>query len=195
MRVAHNATEVVVELSDGRVLRGAWHSSMKGRPKLLGRCVDLSKAFKQVAIDCQSLVHGVLGFQTMQSVWRLYTTQTLLFGASASVFAFNKISRALWHLPVHKLSIVTSVFYDDFPCFEVEPLTEHTTKVLNGFFDVLNFAGGFVLGHALKPASHLLLKWLGPTRPHPQLKTDVRNLVEALTKMLEPREVKITDNP
>ena len=52
-----------------------------------------------------------------------------------------------------------------------------------------------MLGHALKPASHLLSKWLGPTRPHPQLKTDVCNLVEALAKMLEPREVKITDNP
>ena len=138
MQIARHQEEVVVELSNGRVLRGKWRCSMKKRPKLLGRCVDLSKAYKQVAIDCQSLVHGVLGYQTVQHGWRLYTTQSLPFGASASLFAFNKISRALWHL-LHKLGIITSVFYDDFPCFEVEPLTEHTTKILNGFFDVLGW--------------------------------------------------------
>ena len=60
MQIARHQEEVVVELSNGRVLR-KWRCSMKKRPKLLGRCVDLSKAYKQVAIDCQSLVHGVFG--------------------------------------------------------------------------------------------------------------------------------------
>ena len=164
-------------------------------------------------------------YQTIAAVW-----------GSASVFAFDKISRALWHLLVHKLGIITSE--SSMMCFEVEPLTERTTKVLNGFFDVLgwkhavtgkkatdfagrirnlneefrnagktanaiasslagllNFAGGFVLGHALKAASHLISKWLSPTKPHPRLKSDVCNLVESLTKTVELREVNITDNP
>ena len=51
---------IIDNYRDGRVLR-KWRCSMKKRPKLLGRCVDLSKAYKQVAIDCQSLVHGVFG--------------------------------------------------------------------------------------------------------------------------------------
>ena len=105
-------TEVIVPLSNGSELRGKWHASFASEPKLLGRCVDLSKAYKQVAIAESSLQHGVLGYQTKQHGWRLYTTQSLPFGASASVFAF-KISRAIWHLLVHKLGIVASVFYDD----------------------------------------------------------------------------------
>ena len=41
MQIAHNQVELVVGLSDGRVFRGKWHSSMTTRPKFLGRCVDL----------------------------------------------------------------------------------------------------------------------------------------------------------
>ena len=93
MWVVGNKEGVVVPLSDGTVLRGMWHASMTGEPALLGRCVDLSKAYRQVAIAEESLRHGVLGYQTSQHGWRYYTTQSLPFGASASVFAFNTISR------------------------------------------------------------------------------------------------------
>ena len=35
--------------------------------------------------------------------------------------------------------ILTSVFHDDYPCFELSPLASHTTKFLDGFFDVLGW--------------------------------------------------------
>ena len=66
MWVAGNKEGVVVPLSDGTVLRAMWHASMTGEPALLGRCVDLSKAYRQVAIAEESLRHGVLGYQTSQ---------------------------------------------------------------------------------------------------------------------------------
>ena len=139
MKVMANRHEVTVPLSDGRVLTGRWHSSFTDRPALMGRCVDLSKAYKQVAIDSGSLMHGVLGYKVKDAEWRLFMTHSLPFGASASVFAFNKISRAMWHILTHKFGILASVVYDDYPCFELSPLASHTTKFLDGFFDVLGW--------------------------------------------------------
>ena len=118
MNVTANRHEVTVPLSDGRVETGRWHSSIADRPALMGRCVDLSKAYKQVAIDSDSLMHGVLGYKVKDGEWRLFMTHSLPFGASASVFAFNKISRALWHILTHKFGVLASVFYVDYPCFQ-----------------------------------------------------------------------------
>eukprot|EP00435_Cladocopium_sp_Y103_P047305 s818_g13.t2 len=234
MWVVGDLHEVVVPMSDGTVLRGGWHESLGGKPALLGRCVGLSKAYKQVAIAEESLRHGVLGYKLADGEWRLYTTQSLPFGASASVFAFNKISRAIWHLLVHGLHILTCVFYDDFPCFEVEPLTHLTAKVLDTFFNILgwkhavtgkkatdfslemqalgpgdtiqfdislgrsaaaslagilNFCGGFVLGHALKPATHALSKWLSAGTFPADATNETCNLVEFLMDASKPRSI------
>ena len=41
---------MVVPLSNGEVLVGAWHPTMSAGPAWVGRCIDLSKAYKQVAI-------------------------------------------------------------------------------------------------------------------------------------------------
>ena len=68
MRVMANRHEVTVPLSDGRLLTGRWHSSFADRPALMGRCVDLSMAYKQVAIDSDSLMHGVLGYKVKEMV-------------------------------------------------------------------------------------------------------------------------------
>ena len=83
MWVVCNGFEVLVPMSkDGTVLRGKnGIASLGPKPKLLGRCVDLSKAYKQVAVATESLKHGVLGYQAEDGDWRLYTTQSLPFGA------------------------------------------------------------------------------------------------------------------
>ena len=44
---------VIVPLSDGQVLVGAWHPTTSAGPSWVGRCIDLSKAYKQVAIPKQ----------------------------------------------------------------------------------------------------------------------------------------------
>ena len=58
---------------------------------------------------------------------------TSIFGAGASVFVFDKVSWALWHILVHGLNMLSSVFYDDYPCFGVEPLTQITAQTLDKF--------------------------------------------------------------
>ena len=100
--VLANKDEVVVPLTTGEVRRGRWHAELKGYPKLLGRCVDLSKAYKQIAVAPASRKFAVLGHRTSNGGWAFYISNSLPFGASSSVFAFNKVSRGLWHLLTHQ---------------------------------------------------------------------------------------------
>ena len=139
MMVCARRDKVVVHLSSGEVLEGEWNPAMLSKPNWLGRCVDLSKAYKQVPIHKDSLKHGVLGFNTPSEGWQLFTTSSLPFGASSAVFSFNKISRSLWHVLVHKFGFIMSVFYDDFPVFEVEPLSDLSTKIIDAFLNALGW--------------------------------------------------------
>ena len=130
---------VTIPLSDGTLLQGKMHKSVRACSGWVGRCVDLSKAYKQVAIDKLSLKHGVLGYRDKKGDWRLYTTQSLPFGASSSVFAFNKLSRALWHILTAKVGLLTTVYYDDFPCIELGELANLTTKLIDAVLNTLGW--------------------------------------------------------
>ena len=161
---------VVVPLCSGETLEGDWDSAMLLQPNWLGRCVDLSKAYKQVPIHKDSLKHGVLGFNMPTEGWQLFTTSSLPFGASSAVFSFNKISRSLWHLLVYKFGFLMSVFYDDFPIFEVEPLAELSTKIVDAVLNVLGWRhamqGKKAVGFSAEPIAlgvqyHLQGLWSG----------------------------------
>ena len=62
--VLSNRERVVIPLLSGEDLTGAWHSDFDGQPQLLGRCVDLSKAYKQIAVSDNTLKFAVLGHRT-----------------------------------------------------------------------------------------------------------------------------------
>ena len=131
--------KVRVCLTSGEVLTGDWHPEMLECPPFVGRCIDLSKAYKQVAVSPGSLHHAVLGHRTSDGGWQFHVSQSLPFGASAAVFSFNKISRGLWHLMTHKLGLLATVFYDDFPVLEVQPLQHLTTSLVGAFLDLMGW--------------------------------------------------------
>ena len=110
--------EVKVQLSSGEVLSGPWHPDSR-TAKWTGRCFDLSKAYKQVPVLEESMKYAVIAMPGRDRQWTFYLSRGLPFGGSGSVFAFNKISRALWHIAVDKLRLVTSVFVDDFPTLDL----------------------------------------------------------------------------
>ena len=92
---------IKVPLSDGTTLQGNRHEDFLVGRQWKGRCLDLSKAYKQVPIDCQSKQLGVLvAHDPSDGGARFFLTQSLPFGACASVYAFNRISRSLLHLLV-----------------------------------------------------------------------------------------------
>ena len=233
----------------------------------LGRCIDLTKAYKQVAISKKSLKQGVLGYPIGQGDWRLYLSQSFPFGASASVFSFNKITRAIWHILTHKLGLLASVFYDDFPVVELQPLARLSSCAVENVLDalgwkhavtggkkatefsetfcalgvqydlsglwkghvvvqnkpglgdkilevvetfrekssavkstasvlagLLNFAGGFTMGHHLKPASHALSKFLTSEGGSHKDRVNLCDLTSTLLTSMKPRVVSILNS-
>ena len=128
-----------VRLSTGEVLTGPKHLSMRGDIQLWGRGVDLSKAYKEVGILPSSVRHNVLGVRKVCGTWAYFISRSLPFGASASVFAFNKLTRALWAILVRKFHVLASVFYDDFPVVEYGELCNGTTVLLNTLLDLLGW--------------------------------------------------------
>ena len=72
--------------------------------------------------------------------WVFYLARGLPFGGSGSVFSFNKVSRALWHVAVAKLGLLTSVFVDDFPTLEVTPLVKSASDAFSRLLNALGWA-------------------------------------------------------
>ena len=139
MRMARDSNTVEVTLSDGIVLSGDVHPEMKCQPAFQGRCFDLSKAYKQVAIHPSSVKHAVLGHVTQDKKWLFYISRSLPFGATASVYGFNKVTRALLHLLVVELNFLSGVYFDDFPVIEVAPLCRLTSKTMASFFELFGW--------------------------------------------------------
>ena len=105
-----NKTEVVVPLSDGQVLRGAWSPEMLHSPPLLAKTIDLKKAYKQVAVRPSSWRHAVIGCPDKGDGWTFAVSRSLPFGATASVYAFNKLALALLHIMVVKFHAIATDF-------------------------------------------------------------------------------------
>ena len=99
-RAMQGEGRVDIPLLDGTLLSGRLCPEMKHRPPLLGKTLDLSKAYRQVAIHPDSQKHAVLG-----GSWQYYLARSLPFGASASVFGFNKIALAVLRILVVKYGL------------------------------------------------------------------------------------------
>ena len=129
-RVLLNKAEVVVPLSDGQILRGPWSREMLQAPPLLAKTIDLKKAYKQMAVRPSSWRHAVLGYPDKKDGWTFAVSRSLPFGATSSVYAFNKLALALLHIMVVKFRAIATDFYDDYTVFEFQPAASLLDKVL-----------------------------------------------------------------
>ena len=107
---------VQIRLSDGSVRRGKLHSSfsVSSARSIGGRTLDLEAAYKQVLVAKSSLWCNVLAVEDPSGVKRLYISHVLPFGASASVYNFNKISRSIQLVGSALLGLVWGNYYDDY---------------------------------------------------------------------------------
>ena len=99
-----------------------------GSGRWLGKCLDLSKAYKQMGIDPEQRHLAVIFFTKADGQPVFYVANALMFGATAAVYAFNRVSRSLWFLLNRMLAIPCGVFYDDFPLFA--PKSWHKIQML-----------------------------------------------------------------
>ena len=123
-----DATLSVGEAIGGKVPREVLKDTWQGRT------LDLSKAYKQVPLAVPSRRLCVIGHQ-IRGEWKFFTTKVLPFGAVASVYAFNRISKSIHHILTNYFSAVCTVFYDDFPTLSTTKgaplLSKSLTHVLN----------------------------------------------------------------
>eukprot|EP00435_Cladocopium_sp_Y103_P044230 s2135_g12.t1 len=62
-----------------------------------------------------------------------------MFGSTAAVFAFNRVSRSLWFLINKYLRVPSAVYFDDFPMFAPQASAPAADEVVSDFLDLLGW--------------------------------------------------------
>ena len=135
--LAAAAATIAKSIQDGQVGGARVHEEAKS--VWLGGTLDLSRAYKQVPLSPQSRKFCVLGF-VINGKWVYYRSDVLPFGASASVFAFIRISRSIHHILSKYLSAICTVFFDDFPTLTPEPGSDILKSAISTVLSLLGWA-------------------------------------------------------
>lgn len=138
IKPCNSSDEVKMVLSTGEALRGRPHSSLKN-PQWKARSLDLAKAYKQLAVHPNSRHLAVVGYQLPDGSCKYYVSNSLSFGATASVFGFLRVSRALWHIATVMLNIPGSCYFDDFPHYEVDQLCHSSQQAYETLLKILGW--------------------------------------------------------
>ena len=129
--IASMALHVAKAISEGRAHAKA--ANWKGK------CLDLSKAYKQLAVYPQHRPLAVIAVRGADGRDALYLSNSLMFGSTAAVYAFNRISRCIWFLINRLLWIPAGVFYDDFPLLSPAESSDNADAVVSAFLDELGW--------------------------------------------------------
>ena len=104
-----------------------------------GKCLDLSKAYKQMGIHPCDRHLAVVYFAGVDGRPRFYVSNSLMFGSTAAVYSFNRVSRSIWWLFNKMLMIPCGVFYDDYPLFSPAELAEDSDCSASALLDILGW--------------------------------------------------------
>ena len=137
--------DVSFRLSNDLVLRGRLHDSLEGGRAfhIRGRTLDLDAAYKQILISKSSLWCSVLAIENPAGAKKLFLAHVLPFGASASVYAFNRLARALHTIGERIFGLVWSNYYDDYPQLDVDSSGGDAQKCAERLFDLLGWRVSF----------------------------------------------------
>ena len=138
IRSCTSGNRVRMVLSTSEVLEGKVHPSLAGA-QWKARSLDLAKAYKQLADHPNSRHLAVVGYQMVDRSWKYYASNSLPFGASASVFGFLRVSRAIWHLATVLLDIPGCCYFDDYPHYEVEALCHSSQQAYETLLKLLGW--------------------------------------------------------
>eukprot|EP00435_Cladocopium_sp_Y103_P024655 s97_g6.t1 len=107
--------------------------------KWCGKTLDLSKAYKQLPILPGHGDLAVVHFKDESGAPVFYVPNSQMFGSTAAVFAFNRVSRSLWFLINRYLKIPSAVYFDDFPMFAPRDSAPAADEVVSDFLDLLGW--------------------------------------------------------
>ena len=105
----------------------------------VGKTLDLSKAYKQLPIKPNHRDLAVVFFRDKKGKTRYYIPNALMFGSTAAVYAFNRVSRSIWFLINVLLKVPSAVYFDDYPMFAPEKTAPETDTLVSDFLDLLGW--------------------------------------------------------
>eukprot|EP00435_Cladocopium_sp_Y103_P043481 s1078_g12.t1 len=82
---------------------------------------------------------AVIFFHGADGKPKFFVANSLMFGSTAAVYSFNRVSRSLWFLLNRMLMIPCGVFYDDFPLFSPSELASDADESASALLDILGW--------------------------------------------------------
>ncbi|CAE7828024.1 unnamed protein product, partial [Symbiodinium necroappetens] len=104
-----------------------------------GKCLDLSRAYKQLAILPAHVDLAVCLVHTRAGKPVFYVPNSLMFGSNAAVYAFNRVSRSIFFLLSRLLIVPLSCFYDDFPILAPTQDASEVDGMISDLLDTLGW--------------------------------------------------------
>ena len=108
---------VEMTLSSGETLKGKLHGSLtvEQARDLCGRTLDLEleAAYKQMLVRESSMWASVLMIPNPSGGSQFFASKVLPFGASASVYSFNRIAKAVHMVGIRLFSLIWTNYFDD----------------------------------------------------------------------------------
>ena len=116
-------------------------STAWSRPfQVLGRTLDLQSAYKQVGPYMPEVWNRIIVvYDPHTDKPRYFVSSALMFGSTAAVYAFNRMSRSIWHILAHVLNLWATVYYDDFPMVEMAETAEVAALCIGEILDALGW--------------------------------------------------------
>ena len=127
---------------------GGWHGVVGqsvdplgiGDCGLVGRTLDLESAYKQATSRPEDRwCRGIVVWNPNDKVPAFFITSALMFGSTAAVYAFNRLSKSLWHLQTCLLNIMGTLYYDDFPMLDFKATSDSARKCSEDLLKLLGW--------------------------------------------------------
>ena len=129
--------KVNFDMEDGAQCEVSVHPEVRSHV-WVGRTLDLSRAYKQLAVDDASRLLAVVGF-FYQDKWLFFRSDVLPFGVIAAVYSFNRVSRSLHHLICKLLWGPCTCFYDDHPTMSPKASSSILSKPMSNMLTMLGW--------------------------------------------------------
>ena len=108
---------------------------------IMAKCWDLKSAYKQLPLDDSSREmdgHFVI-FSPTANAPQVFRQLVLPFGSIASVTGFIRSAMGLWAIAISQLSLVWTMYFDDFLHISHSALGKHSDLIISVFFQLFGW--------------------------------------------------------
>ena len=108
---------------------------------IMAKCWDLKSAYKQLPLDDTSREmdgHFVI-FSPTANAPQVFRQLVLPFGSIASVTGFIRSAMGLWAIAISQLSLVWTMYFDDFLHISHSALCKHSDLIISVFFQLFGW--------------------------------------------------------